>query len=76
MLPNQKNMTVLQVLPSLGSGGGVERGTVEIADTIVAAGGRALVASNGGGWRAQNTKGWRRTLSVTSSFKESGSYVF
>jgi glycosyltransferase involved in cell wall biosynthesis len=49
MLPNQKNMTVLQVLPSLGSGGGVERGTVEIADTIVAAGGRALVASNGGG---------------------------
>lgn len=49
MLPNQKNMTVLQVLPSIGSSGGVERGTVEIADTIVAEGGRALVASNGGG---------------------------
>ncbi|MDH5748662.1 MAG: glycosyltransferase family 4 protein [Rhodospirillales bacterium] len=39
---------VLQVLPALGQGGGVERGTVEIADAIVTAGGRALVASRGG----------------------------
>jgi glycosyltransferase involved in cell wall biosynthesis len=38
---------VLQVLPALG-GGGVERGTVEIAAAITAAGGRALVASAGG----------------------------
>ena len=40
--------TVLQVIPALGSGGGVERGTVEIAEAIVDAGGRALVVSAGG----------------------------
>jgi glycosyltransferase involved in cell wall biosynthesis len=39
--------TVLQVLPALQSGG-VERGTVEMVQAIVAAGGRALVASAGG----------------------------
>lgn len=39
--------TILQVLPELNSGG-VERGTLEIAEAIVAAGGRALVASAGG----------------------------
>ena len=40
--------TVLQVLPALGGSGGVERGTVEIAGAINAAGGRAIVASEGG----------------------------
>ena len=40
--------TVLQVLPELGVSGGVERGTIEIAAAISAAGGRALVASAGG----------------------------
>ncbi|MBV8574943.1 MAG: glycosyltransferase, partial [Acetobacteraceae bacterium] len=39
--------TVLQVLPSLVTGG-VERGTIEIARAISDAGGRALVASAGG----------------------------
>lgn len=39
--------TVLQVVPRLGSGG-AERTTLEIARAIVAAGGRALVASYGG----------------------------
>lgn len=38
--------TVLQVLPSLDTGG-VERGTVEMTQAIVAAGGAALVASEG-----------------------------
>lgn len=38
---------VLQVLPALG-GGGVERGTVEMASAIARAGGEALVASAGG----------------------------
>ena len=38
---------MLQVLPSLETGG-VERGTVEIVQAIVAAGGTALVASEGG----------------------------
>ena len=41
------NVTVLQVLPSLVTGG-VERGTVEITQAIVEAGWRALVASAGG----------------------------
>ena len=38
---------ILQVLPAMVSGG-VERGTVEVAEAIVAAGGDALVASAGG----------------------------
>ena len=41
--------TILQILPALaGGGGGVERGTIEIAGAITSAGGRALVASEGG----------------------------
>jgi glycosyltransferase involved in cell wall biosynthesis len=39
--------TILQILPSLETGG-VERGTIEMTHAIVAAGGRALVASAGG----------------------------
>ena len=39
--------TVLQVLPALDSGG-VERGTLEVAEALVRAGFRALVASAGG----------------------------
>lgn len=46
--PAGRRVTVLQVLPALGAGGGVERGTVEIARAIVEAGGRSLVASAGG----------------------------
>jgi glycosyltransferase involved in cell wall biosynthesis len=38
---------VLQVLPSLG-GGGVERGTVDVAAAVVKAGGKATVVSAGG----------------------------
>jgi len=40
--------TVMQILPYLGSGGGVERGTVEVAEAIVQTGGRAIVVSAGG----------------------------
>lgn len=43
-----RRATVLQVLPALGTSGGVERGTVEVAAAVVQAGGRALVASAGG----------------------------
>ena len=39
--------TVLQVLPALDTGG-VERSTIDIAEALVAAGWRALVASSGG----------------------------
>lgn len=41
--------TILQVLPALGVSGGVERGTVEIAQAISSAGGRPVVVSSGGG---------------------------
>ena len=44
---HDRPLTVLQVLPRLDSGG-VERGSIEIAQAIVEAGGRALVASAGG----------------------------
>jgi glycosyltransferase involved in cell wall biosynthesis len=43
----QKPVTILQVLPALGSGG-AERGCVDVAGAIVRAGGRALVTSEGG----------------------------
>ena len=43
-LHNQKPPVILQVLPAL-RGGGVERGTIEIARAIVRAGGKAIVAS-------------------------------
>jgi glycosyltransferase involved in cell wall biosynthesis len=42
-----KGPVILQILPSLVTGG-VERGTVDIARAVVAAGGVALVASEGG----------------------------
>jgi glycosyltransferase involved in cell wall biosynthesis len=40
-------LTVLQILPALNSGG-VERGTLEIAKALVAAGHRSIVVSHGG----------------------------
>lgn len=47
MAHDPRNLTVLQVLPSLITGG-VERGTLEITQAIVQAGSTALVASAGG----------------------------
>lgn len=46
-LPNNRPLTVLQVLPALHAGG-VERGTLEIARYLVANGHRSLVMSAGG----------------------------
>ncbi len=46
-LPIERPLVILQLTPSLNSGG-VERGTVDIARAIAATGGRALVASAGG----------------------------
>lgn len=54
---------ILQVLPALG-GGGVERGTVEIADGIVAAGWTSLVASAGGAREAALTGAGSRHLTM------------
>lgn len=61
-------MTVLQVLPELGVAGGVERGAIEIAGAIAAAGGRALVASAGGALAHEIGKagGEHRTLPLAS----------
>ena len=42
-----RRLTILQTLPALHSGG-VERGTLEIARALVAAGHRSIVVSNGG----------------------------
>ncbi|QNT79576.1 glycosyltransferase family 4 protein [Entomobacter blattae] len=42
-----RQAVILQVLPAL-NGGGVERGTVEMAEAITKAGGKALVVSAGG----------------------------
>lgn len=42
-----KPLTVMQLLPALESGG-VERGTIEIAAALIAAGHRAIVVSGGG----------------------------
>ncbi|MBT4888119.1 MAG: glycosyltransferase family 4 protein [Rhodospirillales bacterium] len=47
-IPEARNATVLQVLPAMGTSGGVERGTVEIANAVNKAGGRAIVVSAGG----------------------------
>ena len=46
-MPAANPPVVLQVLPAL-QAGGVERGTIEMVQAIVAAGGRAVVASAGG----------------------------
>jgi glycosyltransferase involved in cell wall biosynthesis len=46
-MAEEKKLTVLQLLPALESGG-VERGTLEIAQALVARGHRALVMSAGG----------------------------
>ena len=45
--PDLSGKTILQVIPDL-SAGGAERTTVEMAEAITEAGGRALVASEGG----------------------------
>ena len=67
MDPGVGNVTVLQVLPSLVTGG-VERGTVEITRAVVEAGGIALVASAGGRMVAtvERTGGRHITLPLDS----------
>ena len=46
-MAEEKKLTVLQLLPALESGG-VERGTLEVAEALVQRGHRALVISAGG----------------------------
>jgi glycosyltransferase involved in cell wall biosynthesis len=51
-----RRLTVMQILPAL-EGGGVERGVLEVAEAIVAAGHRSLVVSSGGRMVQQLTNG-------------------
>ena len=44
---NQKKLTILQVIPNLGTGG-AEQGCIDVAAEIVKAGARSIVASHGG----------------------------
>src|SRR5580700_8886272 len=67
MPPNP--FTILQVLPALESGG-VERGTVEITQAIVAAGGRALVASAGGRMAGQVERAGGRHVTLPLRAKD------
>lgn len=53
--PILRPLGILQVLPAMVSGG-VERGTIEIAEAITAAGWRAYVASAGGPMAAELTR--------------------
>lgn len=46
-LPDLSGKTILQVIPDLAAGG-AERTTIEVAEAIIEAGGRALVVSQGG----------------------------
>ena len=46
-LPDLSGHTILQIIPDLAAGG-AERTTIEMAEAIRDAGGRALVASAGG----------------------------
>ncbi|MEL7545779.1 MAG: glycosyltransferase family 4 protein [Pseudomonadota bacterium] len=52
--PHLNGQTILQVIPDL-SAGGAERTTIEVAEAITRAGGRAVVASEGG--RMETTLG-------------------
>lgn len=63
---------VLQVLPSLVTGG-VERGTIEITEAIVRAGGIALVASGGGRLVGAIERGGGRHITLPLATKDPGS---
>src|ERR1700739_522818 len=59
---------VLQVVPSLVSGG-VERGTVEVASALVAAGWTAYVASAGGPMERELTRGGAKHIHLPRATK-------
>jgi len=68
---NDASPAVLQVLPRLVTGG-VERGTIEIAEAIVKAGWRALVASAGGPMVAQLEAVGARHVALPLAGKSAG----
>jgi glycosyltransferase involved in cell wall biosynthesis len=64
-----KTMVVLQVLPALETGG-VERGTVDMVQAIVAEGGTALVASAGGRMVAEVERAGGRHVALNLMTKD------
>ena len=60
---SETDLRVLQVLPALDTGG-VERGTVEMVQAVVRAGGQAVVASAGGRMVAQVERARGRHIAV------------
>jgi glycosyltransferase involved in cell wall biosynthesis len=69
MSHGQERFVVLQVLPALVTGG-VERGTVEVAQAVAAAGGTALVASAGGPMVAEVEAAGGRHLTLPLDTKD------
>jgi glycosyltransferase involved in cell wall biosynthesis len=67
-------MKVLQVLPELNSGG-VERGTLEVADFLVKQGHEALVVSNGGRLVAKLEESGARHITMPVHRKSLGSLL-
>ncbi|MEJ1979198.1 MAG: glycosyltransferase [Acetobacteraceae bacterium] len=67
-------LTVLQVLPALETGG-VERGTVEMVQAIVRAGGSALVASAGGAAGRGGGAGGRHPYHHQAGLQEPGPHL-
>jgi glycosyltransferase involved in cell wall biosynthesis len=63
------SLTILQVLPALETGG-VERGTLEMVQAIVGAGGTALVASAGGRMVSQVERAGGRHFSLALMTKD------
>lgn len=68
MPPALHNLTLLQVIPALETGG-AERTTLEVARAVVAAGGRSLVASEGGPMVAQLEREGSRHLTLPLASK-------
>lgn len=64
----RRKLTVLQVIPSLATGG-AERGCVDVAKALVAGGHRALVASSGGAMVAELEAGGARHLTLPLASK-------
>ena len=65
----KRTPTILQVLPSLDTGG-VERGTVEMVQAITGAGGQAIVASAGGRMVGQVERAGGRHVAVKLMTKD------
>ena len=66
--PNLSGKTILQVIPDL-SAGGAERTTIEMAEAITQAGGRALVASEGGRLEPNLTAGGGELIRFSAASK-------